>query len=116
MSAERIRVEVVYSPAPRDVRRRELWLDAGSTLADAVRASALLDAAAPADLSYSVWCRVAPPGQPLRDRDRVEICRALTVDPKEARRLRYRRQGGARRERTAPARDGRRRLSGSRWR
>lgn len=112
MSAERIRVEVVYSPAPRDVRRRDLWLDAGSTLADAVRASALVDDTPPADLSYSVWCRVAPPDQPLRDRDRVEICRALTVDPKEARRLRYKRQGGRRRGRAPTAR----RVSGSRWR
>ncbi len=113
MSAERIRVEVVYSPAPREVRHRELLLDAGSTLADAVRASTLLDGEAPEDLSYSVWCRVAPPEQPLRDRDRIEICRALTVDPKEARRLRYKRRGGARRER-APAVRGR--VSGSRWR
>ena len=31
----------------------------------------------------------------LRDRDRVEIYRPLTVDPKEARRLRYRRRDPA---------------------
>ena len=30
---------------------------------------------------------------PLRERDRVEIYRALQVDPKEARRLRYRKSG-----------------------
>jgi putative ubiquitin-RnfH superfamily antitoxin RatB of RatAB toxin-antitoxin module len=29
---------------------------------------------------------------PVRDRDRVEVYRALTVDPKEARRQRYRAQ------------------------
>ncbi len=93
MSAERLRVEVVYSPAPRVVRRCDLDLDAGSTLADAVRASGLLGADAPDDLSFSVWGRVQPAQHPLRDRDRVEICRPLTVDPKEARRLRYKRQG-----------------------
>jgi putative ubiquitin-RnfH superfamily antitoxin RatB of RatAB toxin-antitoxin module len=31
----------------------------------------------------------------LRDRDRVEIYRPLTVDPKQARRLRYKRAKGA---------------------
>jgi putative ubiquitin-RnfH superfamily antitoxin RatB of RatAB toxin-antitoxin module len=30
--------------------------------------------------------------QVLRDGDRIELCRALTVDPKEARRLRYKGQ------------------------
>jgi putative ubiquitin-RnfH superfamily antitoxin RatB of RatAB toxin-antitoxin module len=92
VSAERLRVEVVYSPAPRAVERRELELQPGSTLADALLASGLPGAGAPADLVYSVWCRPQPPGHLLRDRDRVEICRALVVDPKEARRLRYRRQ------------------------
>jgi putative ubiquitin-RnfH superfamily antitoxin RatB of RatAB toxin-antitoxin module len=29
----------------------------------------------------------------LRDRDRIEVYRPLTVDPKEARRLRYRASG-----------------------
>lgn len=89
MSAEPLRVEVVYSPAPRTVRRRQLELVPGATVADAVRASGVLAEDAPADLSFAVWGRVAGADQPLRDLDRVEVCRALTVDPKEARRLRY---------------------------
>jgi uncharacterized protein len=39
-----------------------------------------------------VWGRVTPLDHVLRDGDRVEIYRPLTVDPKEARRLRYKRQ------------------------
>ena len=40
-----------------------------------------------------VWGRKAPPGQVLRDRDRIEIYRPLQVDPKVARRERFRKQG-----------------------
>ena len=42
-----------------------------------------------------VWGRACEPGQVLRDRDRVECYRPLTVDPKEARRLRHRRARGS---------------------
>jgi hypothetical protein len=38
-----------------------------------------------------VWGRAREAESPLRDRDRVEIYRPLTVDPKEARRQRYQR-------------------------
>ena len=40
-----------------------------------------------------VWGRKAPPDQPLRDRDRVEVWRPLRVDPKLARRERFGQQG-----------------------
>jgi putative ubiquitin-RnfH superfamily antitoxin RatB of RatAB toxin-antitoxin module len=46
-----------------------------------------------------VWSHVCEPGTVLRDRDRVEIYRALTVDPKEARRQRYQRQVSGTRKR-----------------
>ena len=39
-----------------------------------------------------VWGRLQAPDWLLRNGDRVEVYRALTVDPKEARRLRYKRQ------------------------
>ncbi|WP_235823258.1 RnfH family protein [Azohydromonas sediminis] len=96
MSAEPLRVEVVYSPAPRTVHRRRLELAPGSTVADAVRASGVLGDGTSADLAFSVWGRLASADQPLRDLDRVEVCRPLTVDPKEARRLRYRGKTGRR--------------------
>ena len=38
-----------------------------------------------------IWGRVQPLDTLLRDRDRVELYRPLLVDPKEARRLRYKR-------------------------
>jgi putative ubiquitin-RnfH superfamily antitoxin RatB of RatAB toxin-antitoxin module len=40
-----------------------------------------------------VWGRVVPVAQELRDGDRVEMYRPLTVDPKVARRERFVRQG-----------------------
>ncbi|MBL8325754.1 MAG: RnfH family protein [Rubrivivax sp.] len=84
-------VEVAYSPGPGAVDCVALRLPEGATLADAVRASGLverhgLDAAA---LRTGIWCRAQDGSTLLRDRDRVEIYRPLQVDPKEARRLRY---------------------------
>ena len=45
----------------------------------------------PGDLQVGVWGRKCDVTAVLRDRDRVELYRPLTVDPKEARRLRYKR-------------------------
>jgi len=100
-------VELVWSPVARDVRVVHLRLPAGSVLADAIRAAGLPEplawlagqasaneSARPA-LAAGVWGRRQPLDHPLRDGDRVEVWRALKVDPKEARRLRYRRSGGA---------------------
>jgi putative ubiquitin-RnfH superfamily antitoxin RatB of RatAB toxin-antitoxin module len=98
-----IRVEVVFSPAPRSTQLRELTLPAGSTLGDALGASGLFDAGLPSDLRYGVWGRRQPLQAPLRDGDRVEAYRGLTVDPKEARRQRYKGQQKEKR----PARAGR---------
>ena len=102
-----LRVQVVLAPAPRQVLRAELVLPAGATLAEAVAAAAPLlgwrgaEAAAgpgagalPAQLidgtlQAAVWGRLRPPGTPLRDGDRVELLRALQVDPKQARRQRH---------------------------
>jgi putative ubiquitin-RnfH superfamily antitoxin RatB of RatAB toxin-antitoxin module len=90
-----LRVEVVFSPAAGVVDRTELYLPAPATLADALRASGLLERhPQAAALPAGIWGRVQPSGTPLRDRDRVEVYRPLLVDPKEARRLRYQRQGG----------------------
>ncbi|MDB5818384.1 MAG: hypothetical protein JWQ11_2024 [Rhizobacter sp.] len=86
-------VEVVYSPGAGTVDRSLLRLAAGATVLDALKASGLLERHGHLDLErVGVWGRLAPADQPLRDRDRVEVYRALLVDPKEARRLRYRQQ------------------------
>lgn len=94
-----LRVEVAYSPAARTVDVVILSLPAGSTVADAVVTSGLLARhglsvdGTPAAVSMAVWGRAVSAATPLRDRDRVELLRPLLVDPKEARRLRYRSQG-----------------------
>lgn len=93
MSAELIRVEWVWSPAAGDVRQGWLQLPAGSTLGQALAAVPELDPLRPATLVVGVWGKLAVPSQVLRDGDRVEVYRPLTVDPKEARRLRYRKRG-----------------------
>ena len=96
MASAELTVEVVYAAAPHDVRKVLLHVRDGGTVADALRASHLLDglSAAQADaLKAGIWGRVAPLDTPLRDGDRVELTRGLLVDPKEARRQRYRRDG-----------------------
>ena len=89
------RVEVVYSPAAREVDRVALDVAQGATVLHALRESRLLERHPQIDLANAkvgVWGRVAPLSQVLREGDRVEVYRPLTVDPKEARRQRYRKQ------------------------
>ena len=97
-AARHIAVEVAYSPAPRQVSVVPVLLDAGATVGDALAASRLFgtDGALPLGLSVGVWGRRQPLDTALRDGDRVEVWRALTVDPKEARRQRYKGQPKAR--------------------
>lgn len=84
-------IEVAWSPAPREVRLVALQLLPGTTVRDALLASGLdLDWATHA---VGIWGQPAALEDPVRDGDRVEVYRALRVDPKEARRLRYRAQG-----------------------
>jgi uncharacterized protein len=87
-----IAVEVVYSPAPREVRRAPLTLPAGSTLMQALVATGWADLPA-LDKHVGIWGRRAQLDSVLQDQDRVEVYRSLKVDPKEARRVRYRAHG-----------------------
>ncbi|WP_119154237.1 RnfH family protein [Caldimonas tepidiphila] len=95
MAAAELSVEVVYSARPGELDRVPLRLAEGSTVLHALRASGLLERHPeidPGSQPVGVWGRKCPLSQGLRDRDRVELYRPLTVDPKEARRLRYRSQ------------------------
>ena len=89
-----IRVEVVYCPAPGQIDHSPLELTDRSTVSDALAASGLLTrhGSLAGDLRVGVWCKVRPLATVLRDGDRVEVYRPLTVDPKEARRQRYKGQ------------------------
>ncbi len=96
-----VHVEVAVGAAPREVRIVRLSLPAGSTVRDALFASGLFgqlagfteEALAAGQWSVGVWGRKERPGHVLRERDRIEVVRGLNVDPKEARRVRYRAQG-----------------------
>ena len=97
MNAEAtVHVTVVYSPAPRQVHEWSLSLPPGSTVLEALRASGMAGTFPLIDLAAAdvgVWGRKARNGQLLRERDRVEVYRPLQVDPKLARRERFRKQG-----------------------
>jgi putative ubiquitin-RnfH superfamily antitoxin RatB of RatAB toxin-antitoxin module len=94
-------IEVVVGLAPRVIQRVALQMSPGSTVRQALDAAAVwaMDASiSPAAIesgqwTVGVWGRKERAGHVLRDQDRVELVRQLTVDPKEARRLRYRSAG-----------------------
>ena len=86
-----VQVEVAYSPAPRQVQLQTLVLPQGSCVRDALAACGWADLVAGHGLG--LWGRKTTLGHVLHDRDRIEIYRGLLVDPKEARRVRYRAHG-----------------------
>jgi putative ubiquitin-RnfH superfamily antitoxin RatB of RatAB toxin-antitoxin module len=96
-SVETLRIEVVYCPRPGATDSTALELPVGATLADALAASGVLvrHGLEGTELRTGIWCKPKPPETPLRDRDRVELYRPLIVDPKEARRQRYKRHKAA---------------------
>jgi uncharacterized protein len=91
-----IAVELAWSAEPQQLDRLQLQLPMGSTALAALRASGVaerLGAAVLDSLRLALWGRAITPDTLLRDGDRLELLRPLQVDPKEARRLRYRRDG-----------------------
>jgi putative ubiquitin-RnfH superfamily antitoxin RatB of RatAB toxin-antitoxin module len=89
-------ITVVCSPAPREVFERTVNLPEGATVRDAVLASGLAAAHPAFDWQAAapgIWGRAAAWTQTLIDGDRVELCRPLGVDPKVARRERFKQQG-----------------------
>lgn len=93
MAPAELSIDVFWSPVPGELREVRLSLPAGSTLRDALAASAWFEPGQIDALSVGLWGRVAPLDTPLRERDRIEVYRRLTVDPKEARRQRYQATG-----------------------
>ncbi len=94
-----LQITVMYSPAPRVVHERVLSLKVGATVMQALQHSGLLTECSEIDLSQTeaytvcIWGKKTTPNHVLRDLDRLEICRPLTVDPKVARRERFQKQG-----------------------
>ena len=90
MSDALLEVEVVYATPGRQARY-VLHVKEGATLSDAIRASGVLEAFPEIDLARNrvgIHGTLAKGAQVLREGDRVEIYRPLSVDPKEARRAR----------------------------
>lgn len=93
-----LQLTLVYASAPRRWLEVALVLPAGSTVGDAIRCctDTALHQALLADeelISLGVWGRKCSPSQVLRDGDRIECYRPLQVDPKVARRERFKAQG-----------------------
>ena len=94
-------VTVVFSPGPRGGREWPLTVPAGAAIFQALLQAeglpgALAAAGLPTDFSgchIGVWGKLAVLQQVLCEHDRIEIYRALTVDPKVARRERFKKQG-----------------------
>lgn len=85
-----IQIEVVLA-MPGDQELVALEVTEGSTLAEAIEQSGLLEIFEGFDLDLSkvgIFGKKAAPEQVLREGDRVEIYRPLIADPKEVRRQR----------------------------
>jgi uncharacterized protein len=92
-----MRVTVVHSPAAREVLEWTVTVPDGATAADAIEASGLMQARPGLDWRDSgigIWGRKTTADHALREGDRIEVYRPLLVDPKLARRERFRGQGG----------------------
>ena len=98
----RLRVSVVYL-RPALTFRRVLMLQAPATVGEAIEASGVrrqVPELAGRELELGVFGQPRTLADALHDGDRVEIYRPLTIDPRQARRVRVavrrRRQGAAR--------------------
>lgn len=88
-------IELVWSLKAGELCRVDLQLPSGSTLGQALHACSEFASVLPrlGEFKLGIWGRQQPLATPLRDRDRIEVYRPLTVDPKEARRQRYKDRG-----------------------
>lgn len=94
MADERLQVEVAVAWPERQVSV-PLELAAGSTVADAIRASGVeqrFPELEVRDDAVGVFGELCRPDRVLVDGDRVELYRPLKLDPKEVRRLNAERQ------------------------
>jgi uncharacterized protein len=92
MAPAEFEVELIHSPAARQVHRLSLKLPQGACVLDALSASGWFHMPDFA-LAVGIWGRKVTMEEPVRAGDRIEVYRGLSVDPKEARRLRYRAHG-----------------------
>ena len=94
--ARPLRLTVVHSPAPRQVREWTLELPAGATVLQALQAGPIgaeFPSLELSSASVGIWGRTARLDDVPAQGDRIEVYRPLRVDPKIARRERFRTQG-----------------------
>ncbi len=86
---ERIRVSVVYADLHRHIER-EVDVAVGTTVEDAIRLSSIRKdlPASFTPAAIAVFGRKAGLATRVHDGDRIEMCRPLVIDPKQARRRR----------------------------
>lgn len=85
-----VHVQVVCATRDRHVLR-SVDVEPLCTIADAVRISGVLDEFPqldPHEIAFAVYGKAAPGTQWVCEGDRIELLRALEVDPREARRRR----------------------------
>lgn len=91
-----MQVSLIYSPASRQVREWLMVVPEGTRAEWALQNSGLFELfpyLQTARLRLGVWGRPVDPLYWLQANDRLEIYRDLLVDPKVARRERFKRQG-----------------------
>ncbi|EKD73119.1 MAG: hypothetical protein ACD_45C00457G0003 [uncultured bacterium] len=89
-TANLIAVEVAYARPDRQ-RIVSVWVPAGSTIEMVIHQSGILAIFPEIDLTkqkIGIFCQLKELTDKVKEGDRVEIYRALLIDPKEARRKR----------------------------
>jgi putative ubiquitin-RnfH superfamily antitoxin RatB of RatAB toxin-antitoxin module len=88
--SDTIGIEVVYA-LPNEQILLKCKVQAGTTVADAIKASGVLDKHPEIDLATNklgIFGKLTKVDAVVRDKDRIEIYRPLIADPKEVRRKR----------------------------
>lgn len=91
-----MQITLMFSPAPRQVQELTLQVNEGCSAHSALEQAGWLDEypeLGTSAITLGVWGRRVGPAHLLRDGDRLEVYRALRVDPKVARRERFVGQG-----------------------
>ena len=95
--SDRIHITFCYSPQAEQVFEFPFEFADGTSIRDALHLIQQQLHLSPAQIQYcGVWGRKTKPTESLRPGDRLECYRPLLVDPKVARRKRFKRQGAKR--------------------
>ena len=101
-----IQIQCLYSPSARQLIDLRLTLPEGCTVFDAIQSLKscpelhehlkVLETSCEEERGLGIWGRIVQRTTPLKPGDRLEIYRPLFVDPKMARKKRFKGQGKGR--------------------